>query len=194
MKTSTALLVLVLLATSAQAEVRGVKNLIAGVLEAPGGRVTGMLTDREAEPIRIMTFSDKPVRVDAQVLARFNEDCGRVRLTFIQADALRRDGLREELRYNLDMNVCRDGEPYLPPQVTARAAISEPDVARPANAESDGVPAMSIAKQAPAPVNAKAVSGAKAQTAAKKSQPDKSSRRQPTRTNPSTSGPKAPSR
>lgn len=130
MAKSIALLVLVFAASHVQAEMRGVKGLVAGALESPGGTVTGVLPDREAEPFRIMTFSDMPVRVIAQVLERFNDDCGRLRMTFVQADALRRDGLREELRYNLDMNVCRDGNPYMPAQGAVQAASPTAGTAR----------------------------------------------------------------
>lgn len=161
MKKSVFLLALILVTASVQAEVMGIKNLLSGALESSTGTVTGVLTERESEPIRIMTFSEQPVRVTAQVLSRFNEECGRVRLTFFQADALRRDGLREELRYNLDMNVCVDGSPYIPPNRAVSAATPEAWSDSASGVATESEPAMSFSKPAPVRAKAKPASAAK---------------------------------
>jgi hypothetical protein len=77
---------------------------------------SGVLMGREARPFQIVSRSDQPVALTAHAVERYENGCGRVRMTFVQPGALTRKGTREALRMDMEMNVCPDGSPYLPPE------------------------------------------------------------------------------
>ena len=121
------------------AQATSIKTLVLEAFDSQDGRAHGYLSGPSAEPIRIMTKGEAPTELTVNILKRYDQQCGYVRLSFMQPDALRRDGQRERLDYHMDTNICRNGMPYVPPEMRDGPRIPPapaPITRMPANVES----------------------------------------------------------
>ena len=128
------------------AQATSIKTLVLEAFDSQDGRAHGYLSGPSAEPIRIMTKGEAPTELTVNILKRYDQQCGYVRLSFMQPDALRRDGQRERLDYHMDTNICRNGMPYVPPEMrdgprtlasapVMQQAVNMPDMRIRANVE-----------------------------------------------------------
>lgn len=100
-------------ATSVQADVGiSIKALTAAALRSETGMAKAPITDRPAEMLRLATQSNAQTLGEVKVLERYTDDCGKIRLSLIQPNALKRDGSRDTFQINNVLNVCANGQPY----------------------------------------------------------------------------------
>lgn len=102
-----------LMAFSVQADSGiSIKALTAAALRSETGSAKGPVSGRPAEMIRLVSQSNAQTMAEVKVLERYTNDCGRVVVSLIQPNALKRDGSRDTLQMNTFLNVCANGQPY----------------------------------------------------------------------------------
>ena len=84
-----------------------VKQLLLMAIDAPDGKVSGVLTDAVADKFRETTGSPLPVLVEVTALKHFSQEgCRRLNLRIRQEGAG-----RGQFGIDYGINLCRDGSP-----------------------------------------------------------------------------------
>lgn len=106
---------------------QGVRAIIKQALTSVDGKAQGSLSSREQEALQSITKGERPTVVTAEVIHKFDARCGRVRLAFVQPDALTQGGSRLPIGSNLVLSVCTDGTPYVPHEGKSQSRAFSPD-------------------------------------------------------------------
>lgn len=104
---------LALVATTASAaEGFSVKTLLMQALDAPDGKVKGIVAGKEADTIHAATGASDPVRAEISTIKKFNQKgCSRLAVRMVQPNAPTKEGGKTDFALNYELNLCRNGMP-----------------------------------------------------------------------------------
>lgn len=88
------------------------KTAMLEAIDAPAGRVSGVLRGPVADKFASTTGSRSPVMVEVTTLKSFQrEGCKRLNVRLKQANVQAKDGKSAEFGIDYGVNLCRDGSP-----------------------------------------------------------------------------------
>jgi len=94
------------------ADYTNIKPLLLQAIDAPDGKVTGVLVGPVSYKFRYSTGSSEPVLAEVTSIKRFKQEgCKRRNVRLSQADVPTKDGKRTVLVMDYGINLCRDGSP-----------------------------------------------------------------------------------
>lgn len=88
------------------------KAAMIEAIDAPGGRVAGILRGQIADQFATTTKSSSPVEIEVTTLKTFKQDgCRRLNVVLKQANVPTTDGKTTDFAIAYGINLCRDGSP-----------------------------------------------------------------------------------
>lgn len=88
------------------------KNAMIEAIDAPGGRVSGILRGPIADQFAATTKSVSPVEIEVTTLKAFKQEgCKRLNVVLKQANVPTKDGKTTDFAMAYGINLCRDGSP-----------------------------------------------------------------------------------